>query len=98
MHYKKLNKRLFGWIMFDWATQPYSTLLLTFIFAPYFAEIVIDKEISLGVPDYIAKAEAQSLWGLGLTISGLIVACFAPILGTMADSSGGHRRLSLIHI
>ena len=92
MRYKKLNKRLFGWIMFDWATQPYSTLLLTFIFAPYFSEIVIDKKISLGVTDYIAKAEAQSLWGLGLTISGIIVACLAPILGTMADSSGGHRR------
>ena len=89
---KKLDKRLFGWMMFDWATQPYATLLLTFIFAPYFSEIVINKKISDGVTDYIAKAEAQSLWGLGLTISGVIVACLAPILGTMADSSGGHRR------
>jgi MFS-type transporter involved in bile tolerance (Atg22 family) len=34
------RKRTFGWWMFDWANQPYNTLLLTFIFAPYFASAV----------------------------------------------------------
>jgi hypothetical protein len=27
---------LFGWVMFDWATQPLYTLVVTFLFAPYF--------------------------------------------------------------
>jgi UMF1 family MFS transporter len=25
---------LFGWVMFDWATQPFYTLVVTFLFAP----------------------------------------------------------------
>ena len=26
-----------SWIFFDWAAQPYFTLITTFVFAPYFA-------------------------------------------------------------
>ena len=26
----------FSWALFDWANQPYFTLVTTFIFAPYF--------------------------------------------------------------
>ena len=28
------KKRIWGWMFFDWAQQPYATLGLTFIFAP----------------------------------------------------------------
>ena len=28
---------IFGWVMFDWASQPFFTLVTTFVFAPYFA-------------------------------------------------------------
>ena len=34
-----LVKRVRGWMMFDWATQPFYTLGLTFIFGPYFAGV-----------------------------------------------------------
>ena len=27
---------LTGWVLFDWATQPFYTLVVTFLFAPYF--------------------------------------------------------------
>ena len=27
---------LFGWVLFDWAAQPFYTLVVTFLFAPYF--------------------------------------------------------------
>ena len=33
------SKRIWGWWFFDWASQPYSTLLLTFVFGPYFQQI-----------------------------------------------------------
>ena len=48
MNKRESRRSIFGWMMFDWATQPYSTLLLTFIFAPYFAEIVTIKKLNLG--------------------------------------------------
>jgi len=82
------KKTIWGWMFFDWASQPYNTLLLTFIFGPYFAQTVSDMFISQGVEVEAAKAQTQSIWALGLTISGLIIAFSAPILGAMADNSG----------
>ena len=31
------RRRIWGWWFFDWASQPYHTLLVTFVFGPYFA-------------------------------------------------------------
>ena len=70
MNKRESRRSIFGWMMFDWATQPYSTLLLTFIFAPYFAEIVTIKKLNLGFSEQAAAADAQSLWGIFLAISG----------------------------
>ena len=84
------KKRVWGWMMFDWASQPYNTLLLTFIFGPYFAEIVTDMMIAEGMGENLAKAKAQEYWGWGLAVTGIIIALTAPILGAFADSSG-HR-------
>ena len=36
------KKRIWGWFFFDWASQPYNTLLITFIFGPYINEIIGD--------------------------------------------------------
>ena len=33
------KKRIWGWMAFDWATQPFHTLGVTFVFGPYFAAI-----------------------------------------------------------
>src|SRR6202035_3015276 len=41
-----------SWIFFDWAAQPYFTLITTFIFAPYFTSHVAAD-----------PASGQSLWG-----------------------------------
>ena len=90
MDKRKSRRSIFGWMMFDWATQPYSTLLLTFIFAPYFAEIVTNKKINLGLSEQAAAADAQSLWGIFLAISGLLIAVCAPIFGVIADNSRSH--------
>lgn len=85
------GKRIWGWYFFDWASQPYSTLLLTFIFAPYFAEVARARHIAEGMAPAAAGAAAQSLWGLGLGAASVVVALLAPLLGAVADGVG--RRL-----
>ncbi|MCV6823018.1 MULTISPECIES: MFS transporter [Halocynthiibacter] len=82
------KKRVWGWMAFDWASQPFHTLMLTFIFGPYFAEIVGLKLLSGGMDPEAAKAQAQAYWGYGLTVTGLLIAFSAPVLGAFADSSG----------
>lgn len=82
------QKRIWGWMMFDWASQPYNTLLLTFIFGPYFSEVLSDRYVREGMTEELANAAAQSVWGWGLALSGLAIAIMAPVLGAIADSAG----------
>src|SRR5258707_3461458 len=66
-----------SWIFFDWAAQPYFTLITTFVFAPYFVGHV--------APD---AASGQAMWGFATAAAGLIIALMSPMLGAIADASG----------
>src|SRR6202140_4522031 len=66
-----------SWIFFDWAAQPYFTLITTFVFAPYFATHVASD-----------PASGQSLWGFATAAAGLMIALLSPVLGAIADASG----------
>ncbi|GKQ53965.1 MFS transporter [Bradyrhizobium sp. Ce-3] len=66
-----------SWIFFDWAAQPYFTLITTFVFAPYFASFVASD-----------AASGQALWGFATAAAGLAIALLSPVLGAIADASG----------
>lgn len=76
------KRRIWGWFFFDWASQPYNTLLLTFIFGPYVVSVVGDG------------TSAQTIWGYGIGLTGFLIALASPILGTIADKTG--RRMGFI--
>lgn len=88
------RKRLWGWYFFDWASQPYHTLLVTFVFGPYFASVAAAYFLGQGLEETAADAQAQTLWSWCLAIAGLIIAFGAPVMGAMADTAG--RRLPWI--
>jgi UMF1 family MFS transporter len=71
------RRAVIGWIFFDWAAQPYFTLITTFVFAPYFATHV--------APD---AASGQALWGFATAAAGIVIALLSPVLGAVADASG----------
>ncbi len=66
-----------SWIMFDWATQPFFSLILTFVFAPYFAAHL--------APDPV---DGQAMWGYATGAAGLVIAVLSPVLGSIADAGG----------
>ncbi|WP_049645562.1 MFS transporter [Candidatus Rhodobacter oscarellae] len=80
------RKRIWGWMMFDWATQPFYTVLLTFIFGPYFGLVMAEHFAGQGLEQQAAEARAQSSWATMLTITGLFIAFTAPVLGAIADT------------
>ena len=82
------GKRIWGWYFFDWASQPYNTLILTFIFGPYFALVASESLVSQGMDPTAASAQAQAYWGYGLTATGILIAVMAPILGAISDNTG----------
>lgn len=83
-----LRKRIWGWMAFDWATQPFYTLGLTFIFGPYFASVSLEHYNQIHTDPDTAKAASQALWFWGQTLAGLFIAFTAPLIGAYADSSG----------
>lgn len=85
------SKRIWGWVSFDWAAQPYYTLGLTFIFGPYFALLATQVYMGEGLDDLAARAQAQSTWAFGQTCAGLFIALTAPFLGAFADNTGRRR-------
>ncbi|MEM8822563.1 MAG: MFS transporter [Pseudomonadota bacterium] len=86
------QKRIWGWMAFDWASQPFFTLCLTFVFGPYFTATVAGTMMSGGMVEGSADAQAQQLWSFTLTAIGLSIALTAPLLGAIADRSGRHMR------
>lgn len=90
------RKRIWGWWFFDFASQPYATLLLTFIFSIYFAEVARARFVLDGMDPAQAGARAQALWGWGLAASGMVIAVLAPVLGAVADTTG--RRMPWIRL
>ncbi|WP_157016494.1 MFS transporter [Mesorhizobium xinjiangense] len=71
------RRGILGWMLFDWAQQPFHTLIITFVFAPYFASAV--------APD---AARGQELWGYATGLGGLAIALTSPVLGAIADATG----------
>ncbi|NCX87433.1 MAG: MFS transporter, partial [Rhodobacteraceae bacterium] len=88
------SKRIWGWFFYDWACQPFYTLMLTFFFAPYFATVAADYFVASGMEIEASKAKAQTMWSICLSASGLFIGISAPILGAIADTSG--RRMTTL--
>ena len=71
------RKGILGWMFFDWAAQPFHTLIITFIFAPYFAGQVAAN-----------PTDGQAVWGFAAGLGGLIIAVLSPVLGAISDATG----------
>lgn len=71
------GRGIWGWMFFDWAAQPFFTVVTTFIFGPYFVSRMA------GDPN-----TGQAVWGYGIAAAGLVIAVLSPILGSIADQTG----------
>jgi UMF1 family MFS transporter len=88
------RRRVTSWALWDWATQPYNTVILTFVFTASYltTDAFLDPATAALDPDDPAytRAIADLTSGLGLwiTIGGILVALLAPVLGRRADVTG----------
>jgi UMF1 family MFS transporter len=81
------RKKIWGWFFYDWASQPFHTLLMTFVFGPYFAIVASQYYLGLGQDETLADANAQIVWSNCLAITGLIIGFGGPVLGAIADTT-----------
>ncbi|MEI9431773.1 MFS transporter [Mesorhizobium sp. Cs1299R1N3] len=71
------GRGIWGWMFFDWAAQPFFTVVTTFIFGPYFVSRMAGDPTT-----------GQAVWGYGIAAAGLVIAVLSPILGSIADQTG----------
>ncbi len=76
--------KIFIWSLFDFANTSYSIVVVTFIYAVYFKDVVA-----------LGKPIGDLYWSIGISISMLISALVAPVLGAVADYSAGKKRFLL---
>lgn len=88
---KSLNKfqdkekfRIFVWTLFDFANTSYSIVVVTFLFAVYFKQTVVE-----------GKPIGDFYWSIGTSVSMLVTALISPVLGAIADHSAGKKRFLL---
>jgi len=92
------RKQVVSWAMWDWATQPFNSVMLTFVFAALYlvSDSFLPAEIAaLDASDPIkerALADLASGYGLATTIAGVLILLLAPVLGQRADASGRKKR------
>jgi UMF1 family MFS transporter len=76
----------FAWALWDWAEQPFPTIMQTFIFPVYLASAVagVVKDATECDPNNIVDIQL----GWTTAIAGIIVALIAPVLGRRSDENG----------
>lgn len=74
-----------SWILFDCATQPFFSLILTFVFPAYFAQRIVGDAVA-----------GQALWGYATGAAGVVLALGAPVLGAVADATGARKPWILV--
>ena len=88
------RRQVYSWALWDWGTQPFNTVILTFVFTAGYliSESFLDPSVaSLDDDDPLrvrALADLTSGLGLWTTLAGVLVALVAPVLGQRADASG----------
>ena len=66
-----------AWALWDWAEQPYPTLMQTFVFPTYLAGAVA-----------MAGTNVDAQIGVATAIAGFVLALTAPVLGRRSDENG----------
>jgi len=98
-----------GWALWRWGTQPFNSVILTFVFVSLYLTsakfsatsagqpaVACDNAINNALPYCKGLAELASQWSAWNAVAGLLVLLFAPVLGARAESHGGRKRWLLV--
>ena len=96
------RKQVISWALWDWAAQPFNSVLLTFVFASLYlvSASFLSPELAALADDDPAKeralADLSSGYGLVTTLAGIVILLLAPVLGQTADRSGRKKRWLIV--
>ncbi len=82
---------LHAWYMYDWANSAFAVTILSALFGPYLASVVVPAG-GIEVPLFgLTAVKATTLYGYTLSLSALLVMLSMPVLGAIADHTSAKR-------
>ncbi|MCW5953576.1 MAG: MFS transporter, partial [Propionibacteriaceae bacterium] len=96
------QRQVYSWALWDWATQPFNSVILTFVWVPLFlisTHLLPDEIAALPEGDPAldrALAELSANYGLVTFLASIAILLLAPVLGQRADTAGRKKRGLLI--
>jgi len=96
------RKQVVSWALWDWATQPFNSVILTFVFTALYltTDAFLPPEIAALGKDADAYqrgiATLSANYGFVLGAAGILVALLAPVIGQQTDASGRRKRWLVI--
>jgi len=87
------QRRVWSWALWDWATQPFASVITTFVFTVYMtSSLFLPEEVanlSAGDPLYDRALSILSRdLGYAIAAAGVLVALLAPVFGQRSDRLG----------
>jgi MFS transporter, UMF1 family len=87
---EEYRRRIRAWTLYDWANSAFATTILAAVLPVYYSQVAGSTLAS--------PAIATALWTTTLSVSLVIVAILAPILGTVSDVMRGKKRFLSIFV
>lgn len=81
----KNKQQVFVWTLYDFANSSYAVIVVAFVFAVYFTDIIAQKA---PIGDFY--------WSLGINISMIISAVLNPVCGALADRTSNKKLFLLL--
>lgn len=81
----KNKKELISWAFYDWASSAFPTVIITFIYAPFYTTQVAKNDI-----------QGTYEWAFANAVAALLVALLSPLFGAIADYKGFHKRWLIV--
>ena len=82
------KKQVSAWALFDFANSVYPAVMTTAVFPLFYVGVVVGNDAGQG----------DWWYGRAISLSALIVATSAPLLGAIADRGGARKKLMLLYV
>lgn len=84
--FKKLDRQVISWALYDWGNSAFAAVMLTAFFPPFFKHY-----LSEGL-----DATTSTFWlGIGNSVASIIIVLLAPVLGAISDAGNTKKRFLL---
>jgi UMF1 family MFS transporter len=81
------RKQVGAWALYDFANSVYPAVMTTAVFPIFYGSTIVGNEGGLG----------DLWWGRAVSVSALIVALSAPLLGAIADRGGARKKFMMLY-